>query len=59
MTDGGLDFCQLQFDIVRLACAIGEENGIYIILTGNPIDVSGTATPADVISNYLQIVHSI
>ena len=47
-------------DIVRHACSIGEKNGIYIILRGNSVDVSvDTATPADVISNYLQIVHSI
>ena len=39
--DQGLDFYQLHVDIVRPACAIGEKNDIYIILTGNSVDVSG------------------
>ena len=39
--DQGLDFCKLHVDIVIHACSIGEKNGIYIILKGNSIDVSG------------------
>ena len=39
--DRGLDFCQLHVDIVRYAWAIGEKNSIYIIFTGNSVDLSG------------------
>ena len=40
--DRGLDLCQLHVDIVRYACASGEKKtGVYIILTGNSVVVSG------------------
>ena len=41
----GQDFCQFHVDIVRCAWDIGKKNNNY------------TATPADVTSNFLQIVH--
>ena len=38
--DRGLDFCQLHINKVRCACDNGK-NGIYIIVTGNSVDVTG------------------
>ena len=45
--DRGMEFCQLHVDIEGHVCTIGDKNSIYIVLSGNSVDVM-----ADIVGCY-------